>query len=100
MIHTLLENTSLFSRREQRSIISTTVFEATVSSAWTVIVPKWTSGGLFRYVSLSVKLRSCLVTICQKDKKYLRHNEYTHSMRHYRNEVIYYMEYRYDFSNR
>lgn len=40
MIHTLLENTSLFSRREQRSIISTAALEATVSSAWTVIVPK------------------------------------------------------------
>ena len=63
--HTLLENRSLFSKLEQRNTISTTLLEATVSSAWTVSVPKFLEPpGPFLLWRLRVKLRLCLVTIC------------------------------------
>lgn len=67
---TLLENTSLFFKLLQRNVNSTTVLEATVSSARTVSVPIFLlllRPSLFR--RLRVRLQLFLVTICRDYQK-------------------------------
>ena len=81
-IRTLLEKTSLLSKWEQRKTISTALFEATVSSAWTVISPRF----LIKppcpllFWSLNDKLLLGLVAIWRTHSSHQRHSVATISI--------------------
>ena len=72
-ILTLFENRSLLSKLVQWNVISTTLLEETASSAWIVSVPELLELPPCPLLlpRLKVKLRLCLVTICQWNEVYI-----------------------------
>lgn len=80
-MHTLLEKKSLLSKWVQRKTISTALLEATVSSAWTVISPRFLKTScLLLFLSLNDKLLLGLVTICRTHSSHQRHSVATISI--------------------